>query len=304
MTIRHIRIFLAVCACGCNTTRAAETLHMTQPAVSLAIHELERYYGVLLFDRMGRRLVLTEAGSRFQEYGRHITGLFDDMEKTMRDWDRIGLLRVGASITIGSQFLPHYIKAFYARHPGAEVQVTVATSDELERRLMDNTLDLALMEGVPKSPAIRAEEYMEDHLTVICSNSSGFRQGQTLSLEEFCRQKFLLRERGSGTREEFERVMEAAGISVQPVWEAVSTTALVNAVICGLGIAVVPYRMVLGPLERGLVTAVRVEGLSFSRRFRIACHRDKYITPLASAFMDLCRNYEMDYPMPRYSGLY
>lgn len=277
---------------------------MAQPAVSLAIHELEHYYGVLLFDRIGRRLVLTEAGRRFREYGLHISGLFDDMEKTLRDWDRIGMLRVGASITIGAQFLPHYIKTFTAQHPGVEIQVAVASSDELERRLMDNTLDLVLMEGVPRSASIRTEEYMEDHLAVISASGGGFRQGQTLTLEEFRRQKFLLRERGSGTREEFEHVIEAAGISVHPVWEAVSTTALVNAVICGLGITVLPYRMVLGPLERGLVVAVRVEGLSFSRRFRIAYHKDKYITPLAGAFIDLCRNYEMDYPMPRYNGLY
>ena len=304
MTIRHIKIFLAVCACGCNTTKAAEQLHMAQPAVSLAIHELEHYYGVQLFDRIGRRLIQTEAGRRFQEYGLHIAGLFDDMEKTLRDWDRIGLLRVGASITIGAQFLPSYIKTFTAQHPGAEVQVVVESSDELERGLMDNRLDLALMEGIPQGPSIRTEEYMEDHLAVICAKDGGFQQGQVLSLEEFSRQKFLLRERGSGTREEFEHIMEGAGLSVRPVWEAVSTTALVNAAICGLCIAVLPYRMVLGPLERGLVVSVQVEGLSFSRRFRIAWHKDKYITPLAGAFIDLCRNYEMDYPMPQYNGLY
>ena len=80
MTIRHIRIFEAVCDAGCNTTRAAEALHMTQPAVSLAISELESYYGVLLFDRIARRLYLTEAGAEFLDYARRITLTFDDME--------------------------------------------------------------------------------------------------------------------------------------------------------------------------------------------------------------------------------
>ena len=287
MTIRHIRIFLAVCGCGCNTTRAAEDLHMTQPAVSLAIRELEQYYGVRLFDRIGRRLVLTGTGQRFLAY-----------------WDQLGLLRVGASITIGAQFLPHYVSTFSQLYPKAEVRVEVAASDRLEEGLMDNSLDFALMEGVPQGPAIRTLEYMEDRLAVICSRDGPFRQGQTLTLEEFRAQRFLLRERGSDTREEFERAAAAAGIAVEPVWEAMSTTALVNGVICGLGIAVLPYRMVLGPLERGLVVSVGVEGMDFRRRFRIAWHKDKYLTPLAGAFMDLCRHYELDYPMPRYNGLY
>ena len=83
-----------------------------------------------------------------------------------------------------------------------------------------------------------------------------------------------------------------------------STTALVNAVISGLGVAVLPHRMVVGPIERGLVNAVTVEGLEFKRRFHIIYHREKYLTAAARAFLDLCRNYEMDYPLPRYNGLY
>ena len=145
---------------------------------------------------------------------------------------------------------------------------------------------------------------MEDRLTVICPADSGYCQGQELSVEEFRRHKFLLREPGSGTREVFDRVIGQAGFSITPIWEAMSTTALVNAVICGLGIAVLPYRMVLGPLERGLVVAVQVEGLEFRRRFRIAYHKDKFLTPLIRSFLDLCRSYELDYPLPAYNGLY
>ena len=279
-------------------------MHMTQPAVSLAIRELEQYYGVTLFDRIGRRLRLTEAGQRFWEYASHIAALFEDMEKGMRNWDSFGLLRVGASITIGSQFLPSYVKAFYNRYPGTEVRVLVAPSDELEQKILTSELDFALIEGVAHHPSILSEEYMEDHLTVICPANGNFQNGQILTIEEFKQQKFLLREPGSGTREVFDRATESAGFSVQPVWEAMSTTALVNAVINGLGIAVLPHRMVTGPLERGLITAVRVEGMDFLRRFHIIYHKEKFLTTSAKAFIDLCRNYETDYPLPRYSGLF
>lgn len=304
MTIRHLKIFLAVCDGGCNTTRAAEALTMAQPAVSLALKELEQYYGVVLFDRVGRHLQITAAGKRLWEYASHITSLFDDMEKGMRDWDTFGILRVGASITIGSQFLPNYVKAFYARHPGTEIRAVIEPSDRLEAQILGSDLDLALMEGMSHSPSLESEEYMEDHLVVICPARGRFVQGQTLTQEEFRSQKFLLREPGSGTRETFQRVMEEAGLAVEPIWEAMSTTALVNAVINGLGITVLPHRMVLGPLSKGLVVSVRVEGLEFRRKYYIVRHRAKYLTASARAFLDLCRSYEMDYPMPRYSGLF
>ena len=88
MTIRHIRIFLTVCDCGCNLTKAAEQLYTAQPAVTVAIHELERYYGVNLFDRLGRRLYLTEAGEQYREYAQRILALYDDMERGLK----IGML--------------------------------------------------------------------------------------------------------------------------------------------------------------------------------------------------------------------
>lgn len=304
MTIRHLKIFLSVCDNGCNTTKAAEELHMTQPAVSLAIRELEQYYGVVLFDRIGRRLKITEAGQRLGEYSSHILSLFDDMEMGMRNWDSFGILRVGSSITIGSQFLPNYVKAFYNRFPGTEVRVTIGPSEQLEQKLLNNELDFALIEGASHISSFISEEFMEDRLTVICPATGSFRQGQQISIEEFRRQKFLLRERGSGTRETFERAIEEAGFSVTPIWEAMSTTALVNAVINGLGIAVLPHRMVIGPLKRGLVASVSVKGLNFRRKFHIIYHKEKFLTSSAKAFIDLCRNYEMDYPLPLYNGLY
>lgn len=303
MTLRHMKIFCSICNSNYNTTKAAEMMNMSQPAVSLALKELEQYYGIVLFDRIGRRLQITPAGENLLQYALRITAQFDDMEREMRNWDFVGLLRVGASITIGSQLLPGYVKAFYHRHPGTELQVIVAPSDRLERDLINNKLDFALVEGISDNPVMSTEEYMEDHLSIIASPKEGFRQGQRLSIAQFGQQRFLLREHGSGTREAFDKATERAGLTVKPMWEATSTTALVNAVINGLGIAVLPYRMIQGPLERGLVVTVGVEGLDLTRKFYIICHKDKYLTPAAKAFLALCRNYEMDYPIPKYTGL-
>lgn len=303
MTLRHLILFRTVQECGCNLTKAARQLHMTQPAVSLAIKELEQYYGVRLFDRIGRRLHITDAGRHVLQYAVHISDLFSDLETGLRDWDSSGILRVGASITIGSQFLPGYVKAFSALCPGIDVRVTVEQSERLERRLLANELDCALIEGIAHDPNLVSEAYMEDHLSVICAPQRGWAPGQVLSREEFQAQRFLLREHGSGTREVFDRVMEQAGLHVVPAWEAISTTALVNAVIHDLGISVLPHRMILSAAERGLVTTVEVEGLQFRRSFSILHHKDKFLTPSARRFMELCRTYEANDPLFRCTGL-
>lgn len=304
MTIRHMMIFRTVCENSFNSTKAAEVLHMTQPAVSLAIKELEQYYGVRLFDRIGRRLQITDAGQHFLQYAIHISDLFSDMETGLRDWDSKGILRVGASITIGSQFLPNYVKTFSEICPGIDVRVTVEQSERLEQKILANELDCALIEGIAHDPNIVSKAYMEDHLSVICAAEKGWIQGQTISINEFQRQRFLLREKGSGTREVFDHVTTQAGIHIIPVWEAMSTTTLVNATINGLGISVLPHRMILPALRQGLICTVKVQGLTFSRNFYIIHHKDKYLTASAKRFISLCKDDKTDSTLSGYNGLY
>lgn len=304
MTLRHMLIFRAVCENGYNSTKAAEMLNMTQPAVSLAIKELEQYYGVHLFDRIERRLQITDAGQHFLQYAIHITDLFSDMETGLRDWDSKGVLRIGSSITIGSQFMPSYVKTFSQICPELDVRVTVEQSERLIHKLLVNELDFALMEGIVHEDGIVSEAYMDDYLSVICGVDYGWTQDQIISIDEFQKQRFLLREKGSGTREVFDLAINQVGIHVSPVWEAMSTTALVNAVIKGLGIAVLPHRMILPALHQGLIRTVKVEGLTFSRNFYVVYHKDKFLTTSAKKFISMCKSYEKNYPQPIYNGLY
>ena len=275
MTIRHMKIFCSICENDYNTTKAADKLHMTQPAISLALKELEQYYGISLFDRIGKKLYITEAGKHFLQYAVHISSLFDEMETGLRNWDSHGIIRVGASITIGSQFLPNYVKIFSHLSPNTEVRVIIEPSELLEKRILSNELDFALIEGNIHEQSIISEPYMEDYLSVICSANEKWNQGQHISIEEFKKQNFLLREPGSGTREFFEHVIEKAGFSVKPMWGAMSTTALVNAVINGFGISVLPHRMIISPLEQKRVKTISVDGLDFKRNFHIIHHKNK-----------------------------
>ena len=290
MTFRHLKIFVSLYENNFNTTKTAASMHMTQPAVSLAVKELEQYYGVALFDRIGNRLKITPAGLRFYEYSSHIIALFDEMDNSMKNWDLAGTIRVGSSITIGSQFLPAYVNSFQSRYPGTRVKAQIAPSKQLEQMILNNELDFALIEGSSHNPSFICEEYMEDHLTVICPANGQFQPGQEISIHEFCQQNFLLREHGSGTRETFENTIAAASFSIEPIWEAVSTTALVNAVISGIGISILPHRMIADAIQQGQVIAVTVKGLEFKRKFNIIYHQKKFLTAAARSFIELCRS--------------
>ncbi len=286
MTLRHIRIFEAVCDCGCNMTRAAEALHMTQPAVSLAVSELESYYGVLLFDRIGKRLYLTAAGEAFLDSARRVTLAFDDMETAVRGWEKKGAVRVGASISVGAKLMPTYAARFRERWPDTELRVRIDRSDRLEAAVGNNELDFALTEGIAHNPDLVVTDFLSDRLALI---ASGFPGGETIPQKDFLQMDFLLREHGSGTREVFESAMTAAGLPVpEPMWESLSTAALVNAAEAGLGVAVVPRRMVEEKIASGTVSEIFVEGIRFTRTYKIIRHREKKLSKAAEAFLALC----------------
>lgn len=304
MTLRHIRIFWEVCQQGNNITRAANALYMTQPAVSQAIRELEEHYGLRLFERYSRHLYITPAGQRLRQYAGQLLQQVERMEKSLQGCDDAGPLRVGATVTIGSQFLPCYVDTFHNLHPQTRVQVFVSPGEVLEQRLLHNQLDLALIEGGVHAPELMTEAYLEDSLLTVCAPGRPYSRGQVVTLEQLRDQPFLLREKGSATRETFDAASQAVGFSVEPTWEASSTTALVNAAVHGLGIAVLPRRMLFGPLERGIITAFQVPELDLRRRYWVVFHRDKFLTSTARDFIDLCKSYELDYPAPRYNGLY
>ena len=291
MNIRHLQIFISVCDHDNNITQAAKALYMTQPSVSQAIRELESHYGIRLFDRLSRRLYLTAAGEEFREYALRLTGLYEDMEKRFTSWDASGAIRVGASMTIGASMMPSLVSAYQARHPEAQIRVTIQPSRILQQKLITNELDLALVETSVHSSVLREKKFHEDVLCVIAPPSWSGEGLREMPVDTFARQRFLLREQGSGSREIFERVMKNADLSVTPEWEAESTTALIGAVAQGMGISVLPRLLVRDALRKGTVKEVKVENIRFDQNFYIVHHQDKLMTGPLKEFIDLLMNY-------------
>ena len=137
MTLRHLRIFVTVYQ-ELSMTKASKKLHLAQPSVSLAVKELEQYYGICLFDRISRRLYPTQEGEMLYDYALHIVSLFDEMEENISDKGKSGIIRAGASVTIGNFLMPGLVARFTAEYPEVRVQVTVNNSEFLETAVNQN----------------------------------------------------------------------------------------------------------------------------------------------------------------------
>ncbi|MFZ7131833.1 MAG: LysR family transcriptional regulator [Eubacteriales bacterium] len=289
MTLRHLKILVTVCETG-SATAAGKKLNIAQPSISLAISELESYYGIMLFDRIAKRLHITEAGKHFLQYATHIVGSFEDMEKEVKNFDSIGIIRIGASITIGNYLVIKYIKAFKETHPNMAVQTIIDNSETIEQHILNNHIDIGLIEGIVHSEYIQSKHLMDDELVLICSLTHPFANGCAIDVEMLKDEVFVLREKGSAGREIFDGIMASMGIEVVPICESISTQAIVRAVNAGLGLSVLPYLLVKDSLERQEITTVKIKNVSLKRKFRIIYHKNKYITQSAKDFISLCQN--------------
>ncbi len=282
MTIRHLRIFLAVCDSG-SMTEAAERLFMSQPSVSQAVREMEEHYGVRLFDRISKKLFLTDQGQRVLQYGRHIVSLMDEMEAAVGDWDGQGILKVGTSITIGTYLLPKYAKAMKERFPQLQVEALIGNSERIERCVLDNEIDFGVIEGVAHSPYIVSESFPGDSLVFICPKEHGFNKRGDVELSQLQKEEFILREKGSAGREIFDGLAAAHELDIRILWQSASNQAIIHGVEAGFGLSLLPQSLVEDGIRNGELGTFKVRGLSMERKFAVIYHKNKFLSPGAKA---------------------
>lgn len=210
MTLRHMKIFLTVCQKE-SITAAARELYLSQPAVSLAVKELEEHYGVPLFDRISKKLYLTQAGWQLMCYAERIVSLFETVESGLGKDGDTGTFRIGSSITIGTHLLPSLVKIFSTKYPKMKIRVLIDSSDVIEEKLLKNELDFGMIEGTVHSQSLKYHRFCEDRLAVVCAPEHPLTKKSTVALEEFLQQNFLLREPGSGTRELLDQALAVLG---------------------------------------------------------------------------------------------
>lgn len=283
MTIRHLKTFCAVCEEG-GITRAAEKLCVAQPSVSQTIGELERYYGVSLFDRVGRRLVLTPEGERLRVKAQEAIASFSEFEEAARDTKARRIIRIGSSVTAGQMVLPRLIAAIEATLDRAECRAIADSAAAVEQLVEQGSLDFALVEG-SVSRALAAEAVFSDRLMAVCS--AGMKIKNTLSPSELVSLPLLLRRRGSASRDLLDERLSALGLKAQPKLSSSSNSVLLAAAREGLGVAVLPEALVAADLSAGRLKEVRIQGLELSRRWFAVRRQDKKFTPVQQQAFEL-----------------
>ncbi len=287
MTIRHMRIFIAVADHGKMST-AAQALYMTQPSISQAIGEIEREYDVKVFERLARRLYITEAGSHLLDYARHIVSLYDEMEASVRNLGQGLQLRIGATVTVGTCVIGDIIDAFEKKFPKNKPQVLIDNTDSIERKILESSLDVALVEGLVKSPELICQPVMEDELVLVCGRNHPFWGRKNLDSADLQGVPFILREKGSGTRELFENRLREKNIVVEEGWVSNNSEAIKNAAIRGYGPTVISKRLVEKELEGQSLRIIPIRDMSMKRQFRLIYHKNKYISASMQEFINLC----------------
>ena len=289
--LRLWQIFICVIEEG-GMTKAAAKLHMAQPSVSQAIRELEEHYGSRLFERFGHRLILTDAGECLRDYAYELLRLDAQTEAAMKVLKEQAPLRIGASVTIGESILVALLQEMAHKCPDQELISEIHNTAELETMLLNNDLDIALVEGEIQSDYIKETIFMTDELIFIAAPTSPIATKKNIAPSDLKSQRFYIREKGSGTRMLFEAVMVKAHITYGIAGVYNNAESLKNAVKAGLGISVISRRSVQPELDNQSLVQLNVPGLSFRRTFRIAYHKNKYLSPILLQFMTICRHLE------------
>jgi len=285
MNLRQLEVFRAVCEQG-GFTRAAQSLYMTQPAVSHVIAELEKEAGCPLFDQISRRIYLTEAGRIFLEKARQILELHEELSAGFPALTGQAPLRIGSGITIANFHLPTILRRCRRLDGFPSVRVTVDQAGRIEEALLNSELDVALIEGVVRHPHLIRQPFSSYDMAAFCAPSHPLATRSPLSLDDLLTAELLLREPGSAIRDAFDSALLLRDRCAEPAWTSVNSPALAAAAREGLGVAVLPACLTEADVAAGRLVRLEVEGLTLRNQNQLVVHRDKTITPPLRLFME------------------
>jgi DNA-binding transcriptional LysR family regulator len=291
VTIRHLRIFIEVVDSG-KMSIAAAKFFISQPTVSQAIRELEEHYGVLLFERLCKKLYITEKGKKLLSYARNVVKQFDDMEEMMFQANHVEKIRIGATMTVGNCILSDVIKNFKEINPQIETYSYVNNTKDIEEKLLRSELDIGIVEGKIKSQDLVSIPEVNDCLVLACSTKHVFAKKKTVKLSELVDENFAMREQGSGTRELFERYMLENGMSVKVAFEGNSSASIKRAVIENQCLAVISIRLVEEEIKNGQIHVIQSMECDWDRYFSIVYHKNKFVTDEMKSLIEVVKNYK------------
>lgn len=282
MTLRSLEIFVKVAEFK-SMRAAAEELFISQPSVSGAISDLEKEFNLLLFERLNKRIYITEAGERLFVYAKRMLSIKGEIERSMRDMDEITPIRVGATVTIGTCILPEIIKSI----KNVDIHVIINDTPTIEQGILENSIDIGLVEGRIINSDIQVTSFMRDELMCICRDTGEFKDKDSITLEELLKYPLLFREKNSGTRlvidEVIEPLIKKMDKKANIIWDSNNTQAIINGVKNGLGISILSPKIVEDTVG---IKAIRISDADISRNFSMLIHKDKVINKKMKIFID------------------
>lgn len=285
MSIRHLRIFIMVAECQ-KMSEAAEKLFITQPSVSQAIKEIEDYYGVKLFERLSKKLYITESGEYLLKYARHIVQSFDEMEMGLKNKGQNVSLRIGATITVGSCMLNDIINKIEKENKDISTKITVNNTEVIQKMLLNSELDVAIIEGIVSHKDLITKPICTDKLIVVVGKNHKFYSKNEISINELIGEDIISREEGSGGKKIFENILKNNNIDVNIKWSSTDTQAIKNAVIDGRGLAVLSSMIVEDEIKEGTLHKVSLKEINMFREISVVYHKNKFMSKYLKCFLE------------------
>jgi len=287
ITLRQLKVFEAV-ARHLNYTRAAEELFLSQPAVSMQIRQLEDGLGQPLFEKMGKKVYLTDAGKEVYRYSQTIANQLNELQTVMEAMK--GLQHGKLTLTVASTanyFVPTLLGVFNERHKGVTVDIDVTNRENLLKALNANTTDFAIMGQPPPEPELELHPFLENPLVVLASPAHPLAGERYIPPDKLAGETFIMRERGSGTRAARERFFTGhGGITFSKTMEMNSNEAIKQAVQAGLGLGVLSIHTLEVELMLKRLVVLDVEGFPIIRNWYIVHRQGKRFSAIAQAFKD------------------
>ena len=284
VTFRQLRVFVEV-ARQSSVLRASEVLHLTPPAVSLQIKEIESQVGQRLFDRANRRITLSTAGEYFLVYARRLLGTLKEAEDAMARFARLesGRLTIGM-VSSAKYFLPQLLARFHTEHPAVDVRLRLGNREQLVALMEANEVDLCVMGRAPVDFASRTEPFAMHPHVLVTAPTHRFARAESVPAQALADEPFIVREPASGTRTAMQEYLDRYRLKPSFVMEMPSNEAIKQAVMAGMGVSLLSLHTIGLEWQSGLIAVPTVEGLPLMRRWNIVNRAAKLLSPAAEAF--------------------
>lgn len=285
-TLHQLRVFGTV-ARHRSMTKAAEDLHMTQPAVSIQVKQLQEAIGIPLIEVIGHQIYLTEAGRHLQKMHQVVSDEIASFHATVSQLrgGLEGTLTISAAST-AKYFLPYLLGEFLKKYPKIRISLKVKNRDEVLTHLKNNDYDLAVLSQVPDDPSLKAFPFLDNPLVLCCAPDHPLAGQAGISVQQLKNESFINREDGSGTRLVMERYLKDHGISVSPVMELGTNEAVKQAIMAGIGISLISGLSLVNEVKLGKICVLDVQGLPVMTQWNALHKKGKRLSPVIRNFLD------------------